>query len=113
MKSIINKATEIDIPKTDKEETRKLNYADLIKIVSDSIPQGGWTKSSMQSSIMIDGAIKDVAVDTEIHLENSDAEYLKNAVKNQKWGIKHKDILAFMDDVEKMQEVKKDFGLNQ
>ncbi len=104
MKVIVNKQTDIKAVIDQGGEPILLTYSDLIKLVCNTMIQGGYSISDIKSRIAITSACDGVKPGKEIKLESSDATYLQSAIKNQKWFMSHKDILGFVDDVEKMKE---------
>jgi len=105
MKSIINKQTEIKAVIEQGSEPALLTYADLISLVCNTMVQGGYSISDIRSRIAIIEACKGLKPDEKIKLENMDATYLQNAIRNQKWFMSHKDIITFVEDIERMKDL--------
>lgn len=99
MKALINKKTDILLPSG--EGVIPVGYSELIKMVCNSMIQGGYSISDIRSRITISSAADKPSGET-IELENSDAVYLQNAVKNMRWYFSHKDLITFTDDIEQL-----------
>ena len=93
MKTIQNKTTEI------KNGDKFLTYADMIKIVSESSDQQGISVPEMRSRLQI----IDIAEKAKDTIEFEDAMFAKvlSLSESMKWGVMHKDIVSFQDELEK------------
>lgn len=77
------------------------SYQDLINIAIENRPQAGFSIQEMRSRLRIQDAVEKVESDV-LHLEDQDAEKLQECVKAMTWGLLHKDIVQFCDDIEGM-----------
>lgn len=101
MKTFENKETEITQGNEDGSKTN-LGYANLAMVGLNTPPQGGWTPTEMRERINVLAKL-DAPLGTKIKLE--DAEFnLVVACSNVKWQFMHKDVVAFIDYLEKLKE---------
>lgn len=101
MKVIENKKTEI---KGNFESVdgifieRKANYSDLLRIVMNTVPQGGITISDMRKDIRITDALDKADNEQEnIILEDSDYNRLSDKLRGFSWGFMNKELITFED----------------
>lgn len=90
MKHIENKTTSI----TDKEQV--LSYVDLLKTVMNLPPAQGYTIKEMKQRLDIFAALTPDEKNM-IHLEDAHFETVKTCVNEFRWGMLHKDIVAFSE----------------
>lgn len=95
MKTLKNKETEV----LDKNET-KVMFFDFAKTINSTPPEGGYNMNTMKLSLKIDAALEKAK--DKIELEDAEADYFKEIVSNYTWAIKHKDVVAFIEAVDKM-----------
>lgn len=95
MKKLELKETEIK-----KSNTETLNYKELISAALNVVPQGGFSPEEIRKRLrVIDALDKSNEV---FELEDADVETLKRCVKEMKWGVMHKNIVEFNDDVQNL-----------
>jgi hypothetical protein len=97
MKSLKNKKTGI-IKEAGKPET--LSYSELAIFCVNSMPEGGFDVTEMRNRIKILDAL-DKANGT-VKIEDAATETLKACVNSMKWAFMHKDVVSFIEEVEKM-----------
>jgi len=97
MKTLKNKTTAI-IKEAGKAET--LTFADLAIFCVNTMPQGGVDVSEMRNRIALLDSLEK-AKET-IKIEATPAETLKSCVTSMKWAFMHKDLVSFIEAVEKM-----------
>lgn len=95
MKTLTNKETEI----TNIDES-KMTYADLSKICINVMPQGGLDVTEMKARLKVTDKLD--KSNGKIELEDAEAETLKACVKSMKWTTMHKDLVSFIEEVEKL-----------
>ena len=98
MKTLKNKTTEI--PETSQEGSKMTTFAVLCEKCINSTPQEGLDLKSMRDRLQILDVLGKSK--KEIKLEDAHAETLKKAVKSMRWMIMHKDIVDFLESVEKL-----------
>jgi hypothetical protein len=99
MKTFKNQQTSITIGVEGTKEVKKMTYADLASLTLNIPPHEGWTKDEMKIRIKIESKLEKLDVDESVELE--DAEFAKVLEgSNQPWQFKHKDLIAYMDDLE-------------
>jgi len=99
MKTFTNQQTSITIGIEGTREKKEMTYADLANLTLNIVPQGGWTKDEMKIRFKIESKLEKLNVDESIELE--DAEFKKVLdCSSQPWQFKHKDLLAYMEDLE-------------
>jgi hypothetical protein len=96
MKILANKTTELNGDVVGK----KARYADLIVMVLNQPPQGGFSPDEMRKRFRIDDVLKGGG--DEFRFEDADAKVLQACAKSMKWGHRHRDFVAFADDVAAM-----------
>ena len=81
------------------EKSGKFNYSELIRAIiqSPTNPQQGLTVEDVRKAVRVLDAL-DIAKD-KLELEDADYEVLKTKVENFKFGIAHKNIVTFIDDI--------------
>jgi hypothetical protein len=94
MKTIANKETSIK-----KDENSNVKYSDLAIACLNQIPQGGLNATEMRSRIKCIDALENAG--EEIQLEDAEFETLKRCVNSMKWAILHKDVVDFIDEINK------------
>jgi hypothetical protein len=99
MKKFENKQTTITIGIAGTQDTKEMTYADLAKMTLDIPPANGWDKSEMKIRIKTENKLDNLKVDDVIELEDAEMEKVLE-LSNQPWQFKHKDLLAYMDDLE-------------
>ena len=77
-----------------------VDYADFIKVCVNHIVKGGFSTDEIRKRSRILEAL-DAEKDGKIILEDADFVTLKNCIKVMQWGFMHKDIINFVDDIEK------------
>jgi len=77
----------------------KSTYKDLILSCLDNPPANGFTRQEYKERARIDDILEN-AENGSFNFEDADAIVLKKVVGEMKWGVRHKDILAFMEDIE-------------
>lgn len=78
------------------DPSKEVDYKDLMEIVLDIIPQGGFTPKDIRDRNRIQGAI-DEAKDGTINLEDSDYENFVKIIETSRWPVRDKEILKFLD----------------
>lgn len=96
MKKLENKVTSIDRGKGE----GFITFADLIRVVCDQVPQGGLSVSDMRERIRILSVIEEDG-DT-FDFEDADAIALKRLTTEMRWSVISKDIIMFVEDVERL-----------
>jgi len=94
------------------DESKILNYIDLIEIALDIIPQGGFTPKDIRDRNRIQDALdKAKSVEDSILLEDADFEALEKVIKDSRWTLRDRDLNIFLkkfeDGVYKEKETKK------
>lgn len=84
-------------------EDKCLDYADLIEVCLDILPQGGFSPSDIRDRNRIQNVIdkrdddkKDLKKDS-LAFEDADWKNLKKIVNTSRWVIRHKDLQKFLD----------------
>lgn len=98
MKLIPNIITTIPNGKSEAGEQKFLNYADLIKVVTNQPVQGGYSVFDMSMRLSLQGSCVDAKETIEI--EDERFKYLQGIVKTSKWNILHADIEQFTKNIE-------------
>lgn len=94
MKTLENKSTSIAL-----KDENPFDYAKLIQICLDHVTEKGLSRRELRNRARIEDVIE--ASNGKFDFEDADAENLKRIVnQDMRWGIRHKDILQFCDDVE-------------
>lgn len=72
-------------------------HKELLKTCLNQVPQAGFTPDEMRKRIKV----LDVLEKSEgtLELEDADSEVLKACVKEMKWALLNKDVLALCDEV--------------
>jgi hypothetical protein len=95
MKVLENKKTELPL-----SGNEKATYADIVKVVVNTPTKEGLAIADIKSRLAIlEQAEKN---QNTLSFENTDAMYLQGLVRNFRWTVAHKDIVTFVDDVERM-----------
>jgi hypothetical protein len=81
------------------DKNRFLNYADLIELALDIVPQGGFTPSAIKERNRIQEAI-DQSDSKVIQLEDADYEALERIMKDSRWTIRDKELNSFLQNFE-------------
>lgn len=80
------------------EEDKCLNYADLIEVCLDIVPQGGFSPSDIRDRNRIQNVIdKGIPKEGFLDFEDADWKNLKKIVIASRWVIRHKDLQKFLD----------------
>lgn len=95
MKTIPNKRTTIEITANDGVEL--LTYASLMKSVMQQRHAEGFTTEEMRKDFRVLDAL--VATAENISMEDADFAHFKTKLKTMRWGLAHKDLIAFEDDI--------------
>ena len=95
MKNFNNKTTEIK-----KDETSFTTFKDLATVCVNQIPQGGLDVMQMKNRLNVLNKLENA--NGKISLEDAEADTLKDCVKAMKWAIMHKDLVEFIETVEKL-----------
>lgn len=100
-----NTKTEI----TEKDENGKesfLGYANLAKYCIDNPPKDGWDKDSMKVCIKVEDKLEKLEIGKSVQFEDAEFEYLYNACQPEsfRWAMKHKDIVKFIEYLDKIKE---------
>ena len=98
MKTIPNKRTTIEI-NAGTEGVELLSYAALMKTVMQQPVQGGFSTEEMRKDFRVLDALTDYLNAEVIPLEDSDFAHFKTKLKTMRWGLAHKDLIAFEDDI--------------
>ncbi|OGC68305.1 hypothetical protein A2415_04450 [candidate division WWE3 bacterium RIFOXYC1_FULL_39_7] len=93
-----------ELKKTEiKKEDGFISYADFARTALNNTPQSGFSIDEMRKRMRIlDILDKEKLGFEEMDLNNEDIKILKSSVSSMKWGVIHKDIIAFCDAVEKL-----------
>ena len=78
-------------------EGKKLSISDLIKGAINSVGREGVNSEEMRKRQRVLDALEKGT--DKMSLEDADYETLKECVDKMQWAMVHKDILAFVDDV--------------
>jgi len=100
MKEIENKKTSIKNSGADMKEKPFVEYADFIKASINSVVKGGFSIDDIRKRTRILDAVENQK-EGKIILEDADLVTLKGCIKVMKWAFVHKDIIKFVDDIEK------------
>lgn len=95
MKKLENKTTEIQ-----RDENSKTTYADFCKVCINVMPQGGLDVIQMKTRLDIVTALD--SANGSIELTTEQVDTLKECVKDMRWAIMHKDLVEFIEAVEKL-----------
>lgn len=82
----------------------KLSYKELIISCMNNGPKDGFSASEMRLRLRILDVLE-TCENSILVLEDQDAEKLKECVKSMRWGLIHKDIPIFEDDIDSMEKV--------
>jgi len=98
---------EIEIKKTSVKNTKKgmdtrefLDYSDFIKACVNHLPKNGFSTDDVRKRTRIIEALE-AQKDGKINLEDADLIILKDCIKTMQWGFMHKEIIQFVDYIEK------------
>ena len=80
--------------------TNETQYSELIKACLNNVPQGGFTPQEMKERMKILDVLE--TANGTIDLEDADAKKMKDCVKQMKWGLLDKNLIEFIDSVEKL-----------
>lgn len=80
--------------------TNEVQYSELIKTCLNNVPQGGFTPQEMKERMKILDVLE--TANGTIELEDADAKKMKDCVKQMKWGLLDKNLIEFIDSVEKL-----------
>lgn len=97
MKTLANKQTEISNGKDG-----KITYADLTRICVNNIEKGLGAEDMRKRISIIEAVEKAEEDGADILLEDEHAKTLKVCANSAKFTVIHKDIVGFMDDVNKL-----------
>lgn len=98
MKTIENKTTSIS--NGDEVNKKFLTSGDLLKIIINTVPQGGLTVEEMKKRLrLIESLDKANETTSSISLEDADFDLLKTQTIDYKWGALHKDIIDLVDSI--------------
>ena len=100
MKEIENKITSIKNSGENKEEKPFVEYSDFIKGCVNNIGKSGFSSDDIRKRARILDAL-DNQKDGKILLEDADLITLKGCIKIMQWAFMHRDILKFVDYIEK------------
>ncbi len=93
------KTLEIKPTSIAKEHEEPVDYAKLIEYCLNFVPKEmGISVGEMRKRHRILAALE--AANGTIELEDADAQKLKQCVRAMRWGINHRDIIHFCDEVE-------------
>jgi len=101
MKTIENKETELTKEVDGKEV--KLGYVDLMLLGLNAPPKEGWTTDDMRKRFNVIGKIEDSKIGNKIKLEDAEFQVAFDC-KIVNWAMMHKDIVAFDDYMNKLNE---------
>lgn len=76
-----------------------LDYADLIGIALDIVPQGGFTPADIKERNRIQEAIDNIK-GGYIHIEDADYEALEKIMKKSRWTIRDKELGTLLQNFE-------------
>lgn len=83
-----------------------LNTRHLISMALDNAPAGGFSRKDIKERNAIEAIVESFPKGAPyILLEDSDHDKLKKIVDEMKWGIRHKFIEDFLDDMENAKSV--------
>jgi len=99
MKKFENKQTSITTGIAGTQETKEMTYAELAKMTLDIPPANGWDKNEMKIRIKTESKIENLKVGETAELEDAEMQKILD-MSNQPWQFKHKDLLAYMEDLE-------------
>lgn len=106
MKLVKNK--KLSIPELNFEKV----YSDLLMSVIKLVPQqtqqsqGGLNYDEIKKRIRIEDIIIDKKEGDDLKFEDADYEFVKNLAKSHKWGVSHKSIIEFIDDILNAEQIK-------
>ena len=100
MKEIEIKKTSIKNTGKDIKEREHLDYSDFIEACVNHIVKGGFSTSDIRKRSRILDALA-AQKDGKINLEDADIVTLKDCIKTMQWGFMHKEIIGFVDYIEK------------
>ena len=84
-----------------KDEESNMTYSDLAIAVTNQESPKGFSVTDMKKRFRIIEALESSKKDIE--LEDEDFNNLKTLVNDMKWGMPHKDIVAFTDDINELE----------
>jgi hypothetical protein len=96
MKKLKNVTTQVQ-----KDAENKTTYADLAAVCINVMPQGGLDVSQMKARLDVMTAIENANGNIEL-ATTAQVETLKDCVKTMRWAIMHKDVVDFIEAVEKL-----------
>jgi len=77
-----------------------MDYADLMEVVLDIVPQGGFTPKDIRDRNRIQNAIEDKK-DGKISLEDADYTNFTKVLENSRWTVRHIELQKFLDSFDK------------
>ena len=101
MKKLENKEIELKF-----EENKTMGFADLAKVCLNQIPEGGIAPVEMGKRISLIAKMDSAKLGKIIELESAEFEMLKRLADNTGWRLIHKDIVAFNEHLEKLNNKK-------
>lgn len=96
MGSFKNKTTKIT-----KGEKEFITFKDLAEACVNVVPEGGLDVSTMKNRLNVMGQL-DKSNGTVKITGSAEEETLKNCVASMRWKVLHKDVIEFVEAVEKM-----------
>lgn len=83
--------------KTFKIGDQEVTYKVLLQNCLNQVPQAGFTPEEMRKRIKVLDVLE--KAEGTLELEDADSEVLKACVKEMKWALLNKDVLALCDEV--------------
>jgi len=96
MKTLSIKELSVKMPGIQQVTTK-----DLIKAALDSIPDKGYSYDDLKNRQRIEDAIEK-SKGGKVEFEDNDAKNLQAMVKATRWTLRHRDILEFCEQIEKL-----------
>lgn len=100
MKNFYNTVTTITTTISGTNESKKMTYADLALLTLNIPPRNGWTKEEMKIRFKIEDKLEKLKPGESAQLEDAEFEKVFEC-SNQPWQFKHRDLLKYMNDLEK------------
>lgn len=94
------KIPKIKVGEKQEESNEMLNYGDFIKTALNIVPEKGFTPEEMKKRFRILDALEKDSKTLE--LEDADVVTLKDCIKAMQWGVLHKDIITFCEEINKI-----------
>ena len=100
MKEIQNKKTEIteNRIKFQGDENKKVSYSDLLSIVLDIVPQGGFTPTDIHNRMRIKNQLNNNTDKVVIKLEDADYKNLVALINISRWPFYDAELEEFLNN---------------